>query len=188
MAYAKKDERTKVFVREFIVDFNGVRAARESGYKGTDKSLAVQASRLLRDPAVQKELQVALTERKRRTNIEGDMVVLELARLGFSDLTDVATWDEEGKVKLKPSHEIPKRIRRAIKEITTKVTRYGIDDDVVETTVTTVKLHDKVKPLELLLDHTGVRKPKPDADNDENREQIVVVLPDNGRGSADQED
>lgn len=173
----KYDEKAKLFAREYIVDFNGVRAARAVGYTGNDNVLAVTASRLLKDERVQKELQKATAQRAKRTGVTADLVVAELARLGFSDIRDVVEWDEEGRMRLKPSAHLKKKIARAIKEITERVTtREGC-----ETVVTTIKLHDKVKPLELLGKHTGALAAKPDDDADSDEERVVVHLPDNGR-------
>lgn len=44
-------EKQKRFVREWLVDMNGARAAVRAGY--SEKSAAQTASRLMKDPAVQ---------------------------------------------------------------------------------------------------------------------------------------
>jgi phage terminase small subunit len=176
----KTDELCIAFANEYHVDRNGTRAARAVGILGDDNVVAIKASRLLRDARVRRELERLRKARAKRTGISGDQVVRELARLGFSDITEVVEWDEQGaNRRLIPSRQLPARIRRAIKEI--KFTEHL---DTGKITVS-IKLHDKVKPLELLGRHTGALTEKPDASSDEEREQVVVHLPDNGRGNEE---
>jgi phage terminase small subunit len=174
----KSDELCIAFAREYHVDRNGTRAARAAGLAGDENVLAITASRLLKDPRVKRELARARRERAKRTGVSADQVVRELARLGFSDIRDICEWDEGGNLRIKASDKIPRKIARAIKEITERVTEAG-------TVITTVKLHDKVKPLELLGRHTGALTEKPDANAEENSERVVVHLPDNGRDRKD---
>lgn len=175
----KSDETARLFAREYCVDRNGTRAARAVGYEGNDNVLAIAATRLLKDPRVQRELRKAMREREKRTNISADQVLRELARLGYSDIRDLVEWDETGRMRVKPSAKLPKRIARAIKEI--KQT-FSLSTGNV---TTTVKLHDKVKPLELLGRHTGALSEKPDDDAEKDSDRVVVHLPDNGREQSE---
>lgn len=173
----EKNERIRLFVAEYLVDFNGVRAARAAGHQGKASSLAVTASRYLAAPEVQKLLKRAMEERIKKTGITAAQIVRELGRLGFSDITELCKWDEHGNLTIKPSARINRRIARAIKEISRTWTEDG--------PVLKIKLHDKVKPLELLGRHTGALDSKPNDDAEADGERVVVHLPDNGRGDRE---
>ncbi len=79
-----------------------------------------------------------------RTKVTIERVVAEIARLAFTDITQVVSWGNEG-LKLKPSSEIPADHRAAITEITETPGKYG--------TRLTVKLYNKQTSLDQLMKH-----------------------------------
>jgi phage terminase small subunit len=78
--------RQSRFVEEYLIDLNGKQAAVRAGYSA--KSAEVQASRLLRNTAVQAALGEAMQARSQRTEVTADRVVAELAKLAFADMRD----------------------------------------------------------------------------------------------------
>jgi len=150
-----------VFAREYLVDLNGAAAARRAGYKGTDHSMEVIASRLLRAPAVAALIQAGMAKRAERTQITADRVLVELARIAFLDPADL--FDAHGNPK--PIADIPEHARHAI-----------IGCDVVQLyegagqtkkqdgEVRKIKLADKVRALELLARHLGLIKDRVEVD------------------------
>jgi hypothetical protein len=63
----KTDARTEIFVREYLIDFNGTRAAIAAGY--SERGAEVAASRLLRNPKAQKLIEKLTAERAKRLDI-----------------------------------------------------------------------------------------------------------------------
>ena len=71
-------------------------------------------------------------------------VLEELAAIAFANGTDFATITHNGLVRLTPTDEVPEEKKKAVASI--KEGQYG----------TEIKLHDKVRALELLGKHLGV--------------------------------
>ena len=82
------------FASEFIIDLNGKQAAIRAGY--SPKTAEMQASRLLRHVKVQAKISELQAARAKRTGITSDMVLVELAKLGFANMQDYMTSNKEG--------------------------------------------------------------------------------------------
>ncbi len=72
------------FIREYLVDLNASAAAKRAGY--AEKSAQSQGSKLLKRPRVRAAIDEAKAERAKRTEINADNVLRELAKLAFSDI------------------------------------------------------------------------------------------------------
>lgn len=145
--------RIDLFVQEFLVDLNGTAAARRAGYKGNERTLAVTGARLLRSANVAKRIEAAKVERMNRTKITADVVLGEILRLSRADLADA--FDKNG--NLKPIHEIPEDVRRAISAVEVDELFDGKGKDRKHVGFTRkVKFWDKTKALELLCKHLGL--------------------------------
>lgn len=106
MKKRKLTKNQKRFVNEYLIDLNATRAYK-AAYKSVkkDETAAVNGSRLLRNAKVKKYLEQRMKEREKRTEITQDMVLRELAKIGFADLKDyleyktakaVVEYDENG--------------------------------------------------------------------------------------------
>ena len=82
-------EKEMAFIKEYIVDFNGTRAARAAGYP--EKSAATKATLLLKKVKIQAALANAKRTRELRVNITQDRDLVELARIAFSDIRNLMT-------------------------------------------------------------------------------------------------
>ncbi len=89
MALTAKQQR---FVDEYLIDLNATQAAIRAGY--SPKTADQQASRLLTNVKVRQYLAQRQGERSERTAITQDMVLRELAKIGFSDIRKVVRWGE----------------------------------------------------------------------------------------------
>jgi phage terminase small subunit len=141
-------QRQLLFVVEYLKDekFNAVNAAREAGYKVPNSA----AQKLMGNPTVLGLIGKKVKERCDRTEIEADRVLMELARIGFSNPKDM--FSDEG--VMLPIHEMPDDIAACISgfDVTTKTdSRTGE----TETTVK-VKFWNKNNALELLSKHLGL--------------------------------
>ena len=139
------------FVREYLIDLNGTQAAIRAGY--SERTANEQAARLLANVSVSKAVADAQAERADRLEITADRVLAELAKIGFADMRDVASWgetvvDEDGKpihgVKLVSSDKLTDSAAAAISEIAE--TPAGLR----------IKLHDKRAALVDIGKHLGM--------------------------------
>jgi len=147
MALTPKQER---FVGEYLKDLNATQAAIRAGYSPSSASEIGYEN--LRKPQIATAISEAFKARAERTRVEGDRVVLELARIGFSDIRDIASWGEGG-FAYKDSDELTDEAAATIAGIVETVTR---TKDGGERRTRTVKLHLKLRALELLGRHLGI--------------------------------
>lgn len=143
MALTVKQQR---FVDEYLIDLNATQAAIRAGYS-TDTAQE-QGSRLLSNVMVKKEIDKAMAERSRRTGVNADRVVRELAKIAFVNAVDVIDH-ETATVKADASPDDTAAIQSV------KVKTFGEDGLERE-----IKMADKLKALELLGKHLGMFKDK----------------------------
>jgi hypothetical protein len=82
---------------------------------------------------------------------EKEAVKQELSTIAASDITQVMSWDEQGRVTLKDAKDVPIHTRKAIKKVKVTPTRMG---NAIE-----VEMHDKVSALRMLAKHHGLLEP-----------------------------
>jgi phage terminase small subunit len=147
MAAGKLTAKQQAFVNEYTVDLNATQAAIRAGY--SEDTAQVIGSENLSKPLVSEAIQVALDLRAERTRITADRVLVEVAKLGFSNIKDIFT--ESG--QLKNLSSIPDELAAAIQSVevvTRKVS--GSEANEVEY-VHKIKMADKKASLELLGKH-----------------------------------
>lgn len=93
MALTDKQRR---FVDEYLVDLNATQAAIRAGYSA--KTAGQTAHEYLRKPEIAEAIRDAQERLSQRTEITQDMVLRELAKIGFSDIRKVVRW---GRTELK---------------------------------------------------------------------------------------
>jgi phage terminase small subunit len=150
-----------IFVKEYLVDFNGTKAAERAGY--SKKTAAAAASRLLRDVKVAAAIEAATSQRCEKLEVEADKVLGELLKLGFANMLDYITI-KDGEAYIDFS-ALTRDQAAAIQEITSETYKEVIpptptgeknnDGDPILTTERVVKrtkfkLFDKRGSLELL--------------------------------------
>lgn len=84
------------FVEEFLVDLNATQAAIRAGY--SQKTAGQIGEQNLKKLEVAAAVQEAQAARAKRTEITQDMVLRELAKIGFSDIRKIVRW---GKTELR---------------------------------------------------------------------------------------
>ena len=92
---AKLTEKQQRFVDEYLIDLNATQAAIRAGYSA--KTADVQGSRMLGNVKVQQAIAEAMAKRSKRTGVNQDRVVLELAKIAFVKMTDIV--DSEGRIR-----------------------------------------------------------------------------------------
>ena len=102
-----------------------------------------------------------LTKRLGRNQIierNRDGIATELICLGVTKLTDFMSWDENGKVRIKASRDIPEGAMKALKKIKVTVDKEG--NNTLE-----IELYDKVAALRVLARAAGLLDtPEDDSD------------------------
>jgi len=175
MALTAKQQR---FVDEYLIDLNATQAAIRAGY--SKKTAQVQSARLLSNVMVSAAVAKGMESRATRTGITQDMVLRELAKIGFSDIRKVVRWgetqlrmvggdDDEGDVlvpyhglALIDSNEIDDDTAGAIAEVS-----QGKDG-------LKVKLHDKKGALVDIGRHLGMFVPAGHADLDAELKRLEI--------------
>ncbi|AZD93032.1 MULTISPECIES: terminase small subunit [Pseudomonas] len=89
MALTAKQQR---FVDEYLIDLNATQAAIRAGFSA--KTARQAGNRLLTNVDIQQAIQAGMEARSGRVAITQDMVLRELAKIGFSDIRKVVRWGE----------------------------------------------------------------------------------------------
>lgn len=160
------------FVEEYLVDLNATQAATRAGYSA--KTAKQQGARLLTNVYVSAALCEAQTKRSQRTEITQDMVLRELAKIGFSDIRKAIRWASNVAIAAPDERTLdqimedgPGAIRHAVAHQVELIDSDAIDDDtaaaIAEIAQTDrgglkVKLHDKRAALVDLGRHLGMFK------------------------------
>ena len=151
MAKQNKQNKQDLFVEEYLVDLNATQAAIRAGY--SVRTASEQASRLLANVKVQTKIAKAMAERSKRTGINQDRVVLELARIAFVNAKDIIN-PEDASVR----DDATEDDLACIQSVKVKTMSGGKGSS----TEREVKLNDKMKALELLGKHLGMWNDKID--------------------------
>jgi phage terminase small subunit len=149
MALTAKQAR---FAQEYIIDLNATQAAVRAGY--SKKTAEVQANQLMKQPLVQAAISEAINARSNRTQIDADRVLVELGRLGFSDLRDLFTENGD----LRPIGSWSDDAAAAVSSVEVVVKPIGNDGDgnkIVEH-IHKIRLWDKNAALEKIAKHLGM--------------------------------
>jgi phage terminase small subunit len=149
------------FVRQYLIDLNATQAAIRAGY--SSKTAEWIGPELLTKTHVTEEIQKQIKQRSARTEITQDMVVKELAKIGFADMSDFVTIDESGMVQANPLDTLEEGKSRIIRKVREKrVIKSTAEGDHVLDATYEFELCDKVKSLELLGKHLGMFTEKRD--------------------------
>ena len=140
----KLTDKQKKFVEEYLIDLNATQSAIRAGY--SPKTANEQGARLLANVSIQEAISKAMAERSRRTGINQDRIVQELARIAFVKITDVV--DPDGEINTNASDDDLACIES-----------YKVEDsDSVNgsSSKREVNLASKIKALEFLGKHVGM--------------------------------
>lgn len=137
------EEKQQLFVREFIRDLNGTKAAIRAHY--AEDSAHVQASRMLSYAKVQNAIAELKAQRNKQLNVDAGYVLQRLLDVDQLDVADIL--DNSGAIK--PVNEWPKEWRQ-------NISSFEVASDEQGTSVAKIKFPDKVKNLELIGKHIEV--------------------------------
>lgn len=154
MANGKLTPKQEAFIREYLVDLNATAAYKRAGYAAAnDHVAAANAHALMRKHEISSAIEAALNERNGRVEVTADRVLLELARVAFSDPRKLYRADGT----LRPPSEWDDETAAAIAGVETDETVLQIADGERLTTRThKVKRWNKVLALDKLAKHVGL--------------------------------
>lgn len=144
-------KKQKRFVEEYLIDLNATQAAIRAGYS-PDTAGSIGAENL-KKPEIKSRIDKAMAERSRRTGINQDRVLQELARIGFAKITDVVDT-ETAEIRTDASDDD----LACIQSIKIKPNEFGTERE--------VKLYDKKAALVDLGKHLGLFKDKVELSGD----------------------
>lgn len=143
--------RQEKFIAEFLVDQNGTRAAERAGYTGGDRALTVHASRLLMNADIKAAIDAGLAKqisnierRAEAKQITKERWLDELAAMGFSDVMDLMTFQQDGKLTMTAADIKTRGLGRLIRKMT-----------VLPGGKLQIEMHAKIPALDLMAKHFG---------------------------------
>lgn len=158
------NDRQVRFAQEYCVDHNATQAAIRAGYAA--KTANIHSSRLLANASVRARIAEVQAKLALRVEVSQERVVEGIIDVGFSNITDIISWDADGSAfHMVASEDLPAAVRRSVKKIKVKRTRQvsgsRADPEVWEIENIEIELHDKLKALELIGKHVGMWPAKP---------------------------
>lgn len=138
-------KKQKRFVEEYLIDLNATQAAIRAGY--SPETAGSIGAENLKKLEIKSRIDKAMAERSRRTGINQDRVLQELARIGFAKITDVVD-PETAEIRTDASDDD----LACIQSIKIKPNEFGTERE--------VKLYDKKSALVDLGKHLGLFKDK----------------------------
>lgn len=145
MAERKLTPKQQKFVDEYLTDLNATQAAIRAGY--SQKTAKEQAARLLTNVNIAAEIERQRKKTQKKLEIRRERVIEELAAIAFANGTDYAkiiSVDGQASVAFTPTENLTPEKRKAIAGI--KETQSGME----------VKLHDKLRAIEMLDKYLGL--------------------------------
>ncbi len=150
-------DKQQRFVEEYLIDLNATQAAIRAGYSA-DTARQIGAENLSK-PVIADAIAEAQAERSKRTQITADMVLAELAKLGFSNMQDYMKAGPGGDPYLDFS-ELTRDQAAALQELTVEDFLDGRGEDAREVRRVRFKLADKRAALESVGKHLGMFRDK----------------------------
>lgn len=142
-------KKQKRFVEEYLIDLNATQAAIRAGYSPeTAKSIG---SENLTKPDIRASIEKAMAERSKRTGINQDRIVMELAKIALLNPGMLIDFDEATIKENATEEDLAAVASIRVKRFPTK------DGEGIEREV---KMYDKTKAIELLGRHLGMFKDK----------------------------
>ena len=170
-------ERQLRFVREYMTDYCGARAARRAGY--SPRRARVTAAELLRRKDIQAEIRAVRAEAKKGCVAGEKEQLAMLSEIVRAKITDYL--DDQGR----PFVDLDSPNIRAIQELVVRQERSGGEDEAGEpllADVIRIKLRDPIRAAERLAKHLGLDQPEKTTNT------VRVVMVDRGGEPEDEDD
>lgn len=147
-----KQER---FVAEYLIDLNATQAAIRAGYSA--KTAYSIGDENLSKPEIAAAIAAAQAKLAKRAEITAEMIVAEMAKIGFANMADYMKATEQGDPYLDFSG-LTRDQAAALGEVTVEDYKEGRGQDARDVKRVKFKLHDKLSALEKIGRHLGMFK------------------------------
>lgn len=147
----KLTDKQQRFVDEYLIDLNATQACIRAGY--SVKTANEQGSQNLAKLSIQEAIAKKMAERSKRTGVNQDRVVLELAKIAFVNPQNLID-PEDASIRPDATEDDLACIQSV--KVKTMNSPKGISVE------REVRLNDKMKALELLGKHLGMWNDKPE--------------------------
>ena len=141
--------KQQLFVDEYLIDLNATQAAIRAGYSPANADKI--GSELLGKTRVSNAIKEAMAERSRRTGINQDRILIELAKIALVNPANVVNFDEATIREDASPEDLAAVASVKVKRFPTK------DGEGIEREI---KFHDKNKALDMAGRHLGMFKDK----------------------------
>lgn len=141
---AELTHKQRRFVEEYVVDFNGTRAAKAAGYSA--RSASETSYDLLRNPRIDQAIKDALLAMREATLATRDRIIAELLKMGFSNALDYIRILPDGEPAVDFS-ALTRDQAAAITEVTVEDYTDGRGEDAREVKRVRYKVADKGSAL-----------------------------------------
>lgn len=141
---AKLTAKQERFIEEYQVDLNATQAAIRAGY--STASAGTVAGENMRKPQIRARIDTAMAELSKRTGVNQERVIRELARVAFVNAKDVVSMQDATILE-----DASQDDTATIASVKIKVVQGDFESVERE-----VKFADKLKALELLGKHFGM--------------------------------
>lgn len=172
--------KQRLFVKAYIAVRNATKAAEAAGY--SKKTAGSQGHDLLKKPEIAEAIRIGIARHERileqraiENGVTKDKWLRELARIGFTNIDDLATIDAKGKVKITATDERDTNLGAVIKKISAG--KFG----------PSIELHSKQAALETLGRSYGWVKDIVEGNNtnkntniDNSKPRVILTMPANG--------
>ena len=149
-----KNAQQELFANEYLIDLSPKYALIRAGYA---ESTANSRSHIyMNDPDIKARVRFLMKQREDRLTISQDRVLTEIAKIAFGDITDFMVIDGKSAKFADLSSPGIKSMTGAISSI--KAKGKGEKE---------IKMHDKMRALELLMKHLNLEDPKKSEREDE---------------------
>ena len=138
----KLTPKQRLFVQEYLIDLNATQAALRAGYSVNNSHKI--GSQLLDNPRIKQAIELAMYERELRTKVTQDRVIQELAKIAFINPTDVVDSYDASLHNGAAREDTAAISSIRVKRLPTRE-GFGVERE--------IKLHDKIRALELLGKH-----------------------------------
>ena len=136
--------KEQAFIIEYIKDFNATKAAARAGYSA--KTANEQGARLLAKVSIQNELQKLTSRLEEESILKVKDLQGHLMKIIKARVTNIVHFNESGVSFVKNSDDIPEIEKDALESIEVIESHQGNDKMTLRTRV---KIHDKLKAIEL---------------------------------------
>lgn len=159
-------EKQKRFIEEYLIDLNATQAAIRAGY--STKTAEQIGFQLLNKTSVSEEIKKKMAERSKRTGINADRVLHELAKIAFANAKDIINFEDASVQEYANKDDLA-----CIQSVKVKkqISEKG------ETEERQVVMYDKKSALELLGKHLGMWKDKVEVSGiDEEKSKLDALI------------